>query len=162
MPPRPGFARASGWPQRNHRCVQHRSEHAMTPTTSATPARRRAALLQMRTLCSGPGTGQQGEILEERKHREDDASQRIMTSSRSRLTIVTSTINLIFSFVLEFENACSKRLPIRSIRTRIGPAPSQGGSTTTRSTIPLRRRTEIRNKSEGAECPAPVTSGTSE
>jgi hypothetical protein len=44
-----------------------------------------------------------------------DASHRIITSSRSKLIIVTSTINLTFSFVLEFPYPASNKLPITSI-----------------------------------------------
>ena len=43
-----------------------------------------------------------------------DASHRIITSSSSRLTIVTSTISLIFSLVLVLPYPVSNRPPIAS------------------------------------------------
>ena len=55
-----------------------------------------------------------------------DASQRIMISSSSRLTMVTSTINLIFSRVEALTNSPSNRLPISSIWRSSGRA-SQAG-----------------------------------
>jgi hypothetical protein len=55
-----------------------------------------------------------------------EASQRIMTSSSRRLTIVTSTIRRIFSFVLASVKPASNSVPISLIRLSSGRASQVG------------------------------------